>query len=74
VLAAAIATMIATIPVYQQLGNEFMPPLNEGSILYMPTALPGMSIGEATRVMQTMDRELMKFPEVKRVSSPFVND
>ena len=67
VLAAAIATMIATIPVYQQLGNEFMPPLNEGSILYMPTALPGMSIGEATRVMQTMDRELMKFPEVKRV-------
>ncbi len=67
VLAAAIATMIATIPVYQQLGNEFMPPLNEGSILYMPTALPGMSIGEATRVMQTMDRELIKFPEVKRV-------
>jgi len=67
VLAAAIATMISTIPVYQQLGNEFMPPLNEGSILYMPTALPGMSIGEATRVMQTMDRELIKFPEVKRV-------
>jgi Cu(I)/Ag(I) efflux system membrane protein CusA/SilA len=44
-----------------------MPPLNEGSILYMPTALPGMSIGEATRVLQTMDRELKKFPEVERV-------
>ncbi len=67
VIAAAIAAMIVTIPAYRQLGSEFMPPLNEGSILYMPTALPGMSIGEATRVMQTMDRELVKFPEVERV-------
>ena len=67
VLAAALVALVVTIPVYRQLGNEFMPPLNEGSILYMPTALPGMSIGEATRVMQTMDRELAKFPEVERV-------
>ena len=67
VLAAAGIAMVVTIPAYRQLGSEFMPPLNEGSILYMPTALPGMSIGEATRVMQTMDRELVKFPEVERV-------
>jgi len=59
--------LVATVPAYRQLGAEFMPPLNEGSILYMPTSVPGMSIAEATRVMQTMDRELMKFPEVERV-------
>ena len=67
VVAITLVAMGAAIPAYRQLGNEFMPPLNEGSILYMPTALPGMSIGEATRVMQTMDRELAKFPEVERV-------
>jgi len=67
VVGIALASVIVTVPIYRQLGNEFMPPLNEGSILYMPTALPGISIGEATRVMQTMDRELMKFPEVERV-------
>jgi Cu(I)/Ag(I) efflux system membrane protein CusA/SilA len=67
VLATTFVAIVVTIPVYRQLGSEFMPPLNEGSILYMPTALPGMSIGEATRVMQTMDRELLKFPEVQRV-------
>ncbi len=67
VVAIVLAAAILTVPVYRQLGNEFMPPLNEGSILYMPTTLPGISIGEATRVMQTMDRELIKFPEVERV-------
>ena len=67
VISLAIVAIIVTIPAFQKLGSEFMPPLNEGSILYMPTALPGMSIGEATRVMQTMDRELVKFPEVERV-------
>ena len=67
VVGLALAAVILTVPIYRQLGSEFMPPLNEGSILYMPTALPGISIGEATRVMQTMDRELMKFPEVERV-------
>ncbi|HEX2140113.1 MAG TPA: efflux RND transporter permease subunit, partial [Woeseiaceae bacterium] len=67
VVIGAILALIATVPVYRSLGNEFMPPLNEGSILYMPTALPGISIGEATRVLQTMDRELKKFPEVERV-------
>jgi Cu(I)/Ag(I) efflux system membrane protein CusA/SilA len=67
VVIAAVLALVATVPVYRTLGNEFMPPLNEGSILYMPTALPGISIEEATRVMQTMDRELKKFPEVERV-------
>jgi len=67
VVIGAVLALAATVPVYRSLGNEFMPPLNEGSILYMPTALPGISISEATRVMQTMDRELMKFPEVERV-------
>ncbi|MEX2496627.1 MAG: CusA/CzcA family heavy metal efflux RND transporter [Woeseia sp.] len=67
VVIVAVLALIATVPVYRSLGNEFMPPLNEGSILYMPTALPGMSIAEATRVLQTMDRELAKFPEVERV-------
>jgi Cu(I)/Ag(I) efflux system membrane protein CusA/SilA len=66
VIFAALA-LVSIWPAYRTIGNEFMPPLNEGSILYMPTALPGMSIGEATRVMQTMDRELIKFPEVERV-------
>ena len=67
VIILALLALIATVPVYRSLGNEFMPPLNEGSILYMPTTLPNISIEEATRVMQTMNRELKKFPEVERV-------
>ncbi|MAA75127.1 MAG: CusA/CzcA family heavy metal efflux RND transporter [Salinisphaeraceae bacterium] len=63
---AGLALLSIIIPL-RGLGNEFMPPLNEGSILYMPTALPGMSIAEAQQTLQTMDRELMKFPEVERV-------
>lgn len=67
VIIAALIALVATVPVYRGLGSEFMPPLNEGSILYMPTTLPGISIEEATQVMQTMTRELKKFPEVERV-------
>ena len=67
VVIAAFLALAVTVPIYRELGNEFMPPLNEGSILYMPTTLPGISIAEATRVMQTMNRELKKFPEVERV-------
>ncbi len=67
VIGLAAAALVATVPVYQQLGSEFMPPLNEGSILYMPTALPGMSIEQANQTIQTMDRRLKEFPEVKRV-------
>lgn len=67
VLFVALFALVATIPIYRSLGSEFMPPLNEGSILYMPTTLPNISIAEATRVMQSMNRELKKFPEVERV-------
>jgi copper/silver efflux system protein len=67
VIILALLALVATVPVYRSLGNEFMPPLNEGSILYMPTTLPNISIEEATRVLQTMNRELKKFPEVERV-------
>lgn len=66
-IAVAVIALLATVPVARQLGNEFMPPLNEGSILYMPTALPGMSISEAGRVLQSMDKALASFPEVERV-------
>ena len=67
VVAGALLLMATTIPVVAQLGSEFMPPLNEGTILYMPTAPPGMSITEAGGVLQRMDQELMEFPEVARV-------
>ncbi|MCO6442058.1 MAG: efflux RND transporter permease subunit [Nitrococcus mobilis] len=63
---ALIALLTTAIP-FRSLGNEFMPPLNEGSILYMPTALPGMSITEATQTLQTMDRIIAQIPEVKHV-------
>jgi len=67
VIAGALLLMATTIPVASRLGSEFMPPLNEGAILYMPTAPPGMSITEAAGVLQRMDQELMEFPEVARV-------
>jgi len=67
VLGAALALVLTTIPVYLHLGSEFMPPLNEGSILYMPTALPGMSVTEAQKLLQEQDRILKSFPEVESV-------
>jgi Cu(I)/Ag(I) efflux system membrane protein CusA/SilA len=67
VLLSALAIMAFTVPVIFRLGNEFMPPLNEGVILYMPTAPPGMSENESAVVLQSMDRELKKFPEVVSV-------
>ncbi len=67
VVVAAVALLVVTLPAYFRLGHEFMPPLNEGVILYMPTAPPGMSATEAVRVLQEMDRRLAAFPEVARV-------
>jgi len=64
---SALLLMLTTIPIYFRLGSEFMPPLNEGAILYMPTALPGMSVTEASRILQVQDQLLKTFPEVKRV-------
>src|SRR6185503_468036 len=46
---------------------EFMPPLDEGALLFMPTTMPGISVSEAQRLMQAQDQILMRFPEVERV-------
>jgi Cu(I)/Ag(I) efflux system membrane protein CusA/SilA len=67
VIGIAVVAMALTVPAYFRLSNEFMPPLNEGAILYMPTAPPGMSDAEASRILQQMDRELRAFPEVESV-------
>ncbi|MEW5982561.1 MAG: CusA/CzcA family heavy metal efflux RND transporter [Acidobacteriota bacterium] len=67
VIALAVAAVLATLPVYFRLGSEFMPPLNEGSILYMPTTLPGISVTQATDLMARQDQVLMRFPEVETV-------
>jgi len=66
-IAASLLVLAATVPVYLSLGHEFMPPLNEGVMLYMPTTLPGISVGEAARLLQVQDRILKSFPEVERV-------
>ncbi len=66
-LGIAVVTFGLTVPVFSRLGAEFMPPLNEGTILYMPTTVPGLSIPEATKVLQVQDQLLMTFPEVERV-------
>ena len=66
-LITAALILGATYYPYSKLGKEFMPPLNEGDILYMPTAVPGMSITEATKILQIQDRMLRKVPEVERV-------
>src|SRR5437870_2257629 len=67
VIAAALLLVLATIPVVSKLGGEFMPPLNEGTLLYMPTSVPGMSDATARDVLQRQDQMLRKFPEVERV-------
>src|SRR5436853_5739628 len=66
-IAAAVIAMVLTVPVFFRLGSEFMPALNEGTLLYMPTTLPGMSVGEAQAILQTQDRILRGFPEVQTV-------
>jgi copper/silver efflux system protein len=63
---ALLALCLTYIP-FSRLGKEFMPPLNEGTLLYMPTAIPGMSVTEATKILQIQDRILRKFPEVESV-------
>jgi Cu(I)/Ag(I) efflux system membrane protein CusA/SilA len=61
------AVVPLTIPLLFQIGSEFMPPLYEGSMLYMPTSPPGMSITEATRLLQVQDKILRAVPEVEQV-------
>jgi Cu(I)/Ag(I) efflux system membrane protein CusA/SilA len=67
VVLAALVAMVLTVPAAMRLKSEFMPPLNEGTMLYMPSAPPGMSITEASNVVQAMDRQLMEIPEVVSV-------
>jgi len=67
VISAALVLIIVTIPVFFHLGSESMPPLDEGAILYMPSTLPGISIGQAEQLLQASDRIIRQFPEVEHV-------
>jgi Cu(I)/Ag(I) efflux system membrane protein CusA/SilA len=67
VLAMTIAVLGATWVPYSRMGSEFMPPLWEGDLLYMPTTLPGVSTTKAREILQQTDRILVSFPEVKQV-------
>ncbi len=67
VIAGAVAMVFVTIPIYEKIGSEFMPPLDEGTLLYMPSTLPGISVTEAERLMQVQDRIIKGFPEVLTV-------
>src|SRR5665213_2385740 len=66
-LIVALLIMTITVYPYKKLGKEFMPPLNEGDLLFMPTAVPGISIEEATKILQIQYRILRQFPEVESV-------
>jgi Cu(I)/Ag(I) efflux system membrane protein CusA/SilA len=67
VIGSAIVLVAVTVPVYQKLGSEFMPPLDEGTLLFMPSTLPGISLTQAQQLMQVQDRILRSFPEVESV-------
>jgi Cu(I)/Ag(I) efflux system membrane protein CusA/SilA len=66
-LSLNFAVVPLTVPLLFAIGSEFMPPLYEGSLLYMPTSPPGLSITEGTRLLQQQDQALRQFPEVERV-------
>ena len=66
-LAAAAPALIVAATAFRSLGSEFMPPLWEGDLLYMPTTLPGVSIGKAREILQQTDRIIKTFPEVEHV-------
>jgi copper/silver efflux system protein len=67
VIAGAVVLVLLTFPLFWVVGSEFMPPLEEGSLLYMPTTMPGISIAEAQRLLQATDGILKSFPEVDHV-------
>lgn len=67
VLAACLALVIGSIPLVTNLGSEFMPPLDEGSLLFMPVTLPDVSNSEAKRILQLQDKIIKSFPEVENV-------
>lgn len=64
-MSIAVALLLVTLVPLSKLGWEFMPPLREGDILYMPTTVPGLSVTEARRTLQIQDKLLIQFPEVK---------
>ena len=66
-IAIGLAAVLSAVPMAMRLGNEFMPPLNEGDMLYMPTTFPNISIEEAKRYLQVQDRLIRSMPEVERV-------
>jgi len=66
-IAIGLAAVLSAVPMAARLGHEFMPPLNEGDMLYMPTTFPNISIEEAKKYLQVQDRLIRSFPEVERV-------
>ena len=66
-IAIALAILVATAYPVARLGGEFMPPMDEGDLLYMPSALPGLSAGKAAQLLQQTDRMIRTVPEVARV-------
>ncbi len=67
VVILAVGLTLTVVPAFERMGSEFMPPLYEGTILYMPTTLPGISVTQASMLLQQMDRKLKTFPEVEWV-------
>ncbi|PYP84586.1 MAG: CusA/CzcA family heavy metal efflux RND transporter [Blastocatellia bacterium AA13] len=67
VILGALVLVAITIPVYMKLGSEFMPPFDEGALFFMPTTVPGISVGEAQKLLRVQDRILMEVPEVAGV-------
>ena len=66
-IVVALAALAVTVWPARQLGSEFMPVLNEGTLMYMPTTLPGLSVTKAAELMQMQDRIIKSFPEVQSV-------
>jgi Cu(I)/Ag(I) efflux system membrane protein CusA/SilA len=67
VLFAIVAIVVVTVVPFSRLGSEFMPPLWEGDLLYMPTTMPGVSIAKSKELLQQTDKIIASFPEVKTV-------
>src|SRR5258707_5538928 len=67
VIVVAVLIVVITLPLMWKLGSEFMPPLDEGAILYMPTTMPGSSIAESQKLLRTTDAILKSFTEVDHV-------
>ena len=66
-LVLAVVLVLVSFPLFSKLGSEFMPPLNEGTMLYMPTSLPGLSIREASRILHMQNKVIKTVPEVDHV-------